>query len=186
MSITSHGFQPTLHCPCSWTSLRKPYLAPVNGQKQLLELADDSARRGSASTAICISVHRSGATQQEQESNLQLAVALHCSTELQGSGGGRALTLGQVLELIPTTLAHRDVCHPHDTGVHKSTFLKPSELSALPGLSAFGWCGRLGWGYRCPQAQGSRVWGCSSSWEAFPAPAASPVESRTSGGGEMK
>lgn len=33
MSITSHGFQPTLHCPCSWTSLRKPYLAPVNDQK---------------------------------------------------------------------------------------------------------------------------------------------------------
>lgn len=36
MSVTSHGFQPTLHCPCSWTSLRKPYLAPVNGQNQFL------------------------------------------------------------------------------------------------------------------------------------------------------
>lgn len=67
------------------------------------------------------------------------------------------------MELIPTTLAHGDV-QPQHTGVHKSTFLNPSELSALPDLSACGWCGRLGWGCRGWGLQGLGAAG-ASSWQ---------------------
>lgn len=165
MSITSHGFQPTLHCPCSWTSLRKPYLAPVNGQKQLLELADDSAQRGPASAAICISVHRSGATQQEQESNLQLAVVLHCSTELQGSGGGRALTLGQVLELIPTTQGC--VPSPRHRGAQKH-FPKAIRAVCTPWPQRIWVVGQAGLGLQVPTGTGEQGLGLQLQLGSIP------------------
>lgn len=142
VSITSQDFQPTLHCPCSWTSLRKPYLVPVNGQSQflgwLMSLVNEALTL-LQSASLCTA---------GTESNLHLTV-LHCSTELQGSGGGRALSLGQVMELTPRALAHSNV-QPQHTGVHKGTLLNPSELPAslasvhVGGVA--GWVGAAGLG----------------------------------------